>query len=55
MAFTFIQKFEVEPNYENRCINKGYEKMKYDNQNYLIKSWENGETGFPIVDACIKC
>ena len=51
----FIQKFEVEPNYENRCINKGYEKMQYNNQNYLIKSWENGETGFPIVDACIKC
>ena len=29
--------------------------MQYNNQNYLIKSWENGETGFPIVDACIKC
>lgn len=51
----FIQKFEVECDYETRCINRGYESMSYSNNPELIKAWKNGNTGFPLIDACMRC
>tara|TARA_Y100001954_G_scaffold187604_1_gene200732 strand:+ start:937 stop:2403 length:1467 start_codon:yes stop_codon:yes gene_type:complete len=51
----FIQKFEVENSYEFRCVNLGYEKMNYINNSNLINSWKNGRTGFPLIDASMKC
>ena len=51
----FIQKFEVECAYENRCINKGYESLDRTNDEKLILAWKNGQTGFPLVDACMRC
>ena len=51
----FIQKFEMECDYETRCINKGYEQLSYDNRNELLEAWKKGETGFPLVDACMRC
>ena len=51
----FIQKFEVEPEYEFRCINKGYENLTYSNNIQLINSWKNGTTGIPLIDACMRC
>ena len=51
----FIQKFEVECSYENICINKGYEQMKYANNNILLEKWKKGQTGFPMVDASMRC
>ena len=51
----FIQKFEVDCSYEHTCINRGYEKMEYDNNDFLLDMWKKGETGFPLVDASMKC
>ena len=51
----FIQKFESENDYESKCVNIGYEKLNYSNNKLLIKAWKDGLTGFPLVDACIKC
>ena len=51
----FIQKFEVECSYETKCINAGYELLKHDKNEFYIQAWKNGETGFPLVDACMKC
>lgn len=51
----FIQKFEVDCSYEHKCINKGYEKMTYQNNDKLLESWKKGNTGFPMVDASMKC
>ena len=51
----FIQKFEVECDYETRCINRGYESMSYANNEEIIAAWKNGMTGFPLVDACMRC
>ena len=51
----FIQKFEVECSYETRCINLGYETLDRGNNKELIKAWKNGTTGFPLVDACMRC
>ena len=51
----FIQKFEMECDYETRCINRGYEQLPYENRNELLESWKKGKTGFPLVDACMRC
>lgn len=51
----FIQKFEVECQYELRCINKGYEILEFSNDPKLIEAWKSGQTGFPLVDACMRC
>lgn len=51
----FIQKFEVECEYETLCINRGYELLEFDKNIELIAAWERGLTGFPLVDACMRC
>lgn len=51
----FIQKFEMEVAYETRCINRGYESLTFTNQEKLIQAWKKGRTGFPLVDACMRC
>ncbi len=51
----FIQKFEVDCSYETLCINRGYESLEYENNPQLIEAWKNGTTGFPLVDACMRC
>lgn len=51
----FIQKFEVECAYEKTCVNRGYEALEYTNDKRLIEAWKKGKTGFPLVDACMRC
>ncbi|TRX57575.1 deoxyribodipyrimidine photo-lyase [Fulvivirga sp. M361] len=51
----FIQKFEVECQYEIRCVNRGYEILEHANDERLIRGWKEGKTGFPLVDACMRC
>lgn len=50
----FIQKFEAECSYETICVNKGYELLEHDQNEAFIKAWENGKTGYPLVDACMR-
>ena len=51
----FIQKFENECEYETHCVNRGYESLVNTNDQALISAWEQGLTGFPLVDACMRC
>jgi deoxyribodipyrimidine photo-lyase len=51
----FIQKFEVDCEYETTCINKGFKELTYSNHKHLIKAWKTGHTGIPLVDACMRC
>ncbi len=51
----FIQKFESECRMEFEPINRAYNQIqKPKNENY-IAAWQEGKTGVPIVDACIRC
>lgn len=50
----FIQKFEVECSYEKECLNKGYELMPYENDPNKLRAWMDGNTGLPMVDACMR-
>ena len=50
----FIQKFEMEPEMEFRSLNKGYNIKKPLNKKYL-NAWKLGKTGYPLVDASMRC
>ena len=51
----FIQKFENEDSMEFENVNRGYDSMHLsDNQAHLV-AWKEGKTGYPLVDACMRC
>ncbi|WP_248723233.1 cryptochrome/deoxyribodipyrimidine photo-lyase family protein [Seonamhaeicola sp. ML3] len=51
----FIQKFEMEHTMEEASINKGFHKLKKNiSESYQI-AWKKGQTGYPLVDACMRC
>tara|TARA_B100000787_G_scaffold159892_2_gene138440 strand:- start:16041 stop:17534 length:1494 start_codon:yes stop_codon:yes gene_type:complete len=51
----FIQKFEMEHTMENASVNKGYHKLKKSISKKYQEAWKKGLTGFPLVDACMRC
>lgn len=51
----FIQKFEMEHTMENASVNKGYHKLKKSISLQYQKAWREGQTGFPLVDASMRC
>lgn len=50
----FIQKFEVDCRYELFCINEGFELLNHKKNDRFIKAWKNGNTGYPLIDACMR-
>ncbi len=51
----FIQKFEMESRMEFEPINRGFLSFEYKENPVWIKAWEEGKTGVPLVDACMRC
>ncbi len=51
----FIQKFEDECRYEFENINRAYNNLIKPKNEFYIKAWQEGQTGVPIVDACMRC
>lgn len=51
----FIQKFETECSYESKCVNEGYENISFSKNSEHLLAWKMGQTGIPIVDACMRC
>ena len=51
----FIQRFEMEHSIEFGSVNRGYSDLKKKKVKKYYDSWENGETGYPLVDASIVC
>ena len=51
----FMQKFEDECRMEFENVNRGYDAIvKTKNEKY-INAWQNGKTGVPLIDACMRC
>ncbi len=50
----FIQKFEQECRMEFEPVNKAYVNLFHINESY-IKAWKNAETGYPLIDASMRC
>ncbi len=51
----FIQKFEVECRYETECINRAFELLPHEYNESFVAAWEQGLTGYPMVDANMRC
>ncbi len=51
----FIQRLETEPRMEFHALNRAYEFVDYENDTQLLEAWQQGKTGFPLVDACMRC
>jgi deoxyribodipyrimidine photo-lyase len=50
-----IQKFESECRIEFENFNAGYDLIQHQRRDDLIKAWEAGRTGFPLIDASMRC
>jgi len=51
----FIQKFEDECRMEFENVNRAYDGLIKPRNEIYIKAWQEGKTGVPIVDACMRC
>jgi deoxyribodipyrimidine photo-lyase len=51
----FIQKFEDECSMEFENVNNAYNALQKPKNEAYILAWQNGKTGVPIVDACMRC
>jgi len=51
----FIQKFESEHTMEHETVNAGYGLLQYRDDDKILEAWKIGQTGFPLVDACMRC
>jgi deoxyribodipyrimidine photo-lyase len=51
----FIQRLEGFPEMENLALNKAYRNLEYENSPELLEAWQKGQTGVPMVDACMRC
>ncbi len=51
----FIQKFETDCSMEFRNINPGYNAIRNEINEDYIKKWSQGKTGYPLVDASMRC
>jgi len=51
----FIQKFESECSMEFQNSNRAFDVIVKPKNELYIKAWQEGKTGVPIVDACMRC
>jgi deoxyribodipyrimidine photo-lyase len=51
----FMQKFESETTMEFDNINTAYNHLRLDADPSVMAAWQDGQTGFPLVDACMRC
>lgn len=50
----FIQKFEMEDRMEFENVNGGYNLLNKEVNAAHVAAWKQGQTGFPLVDACMR-
>lgn len=51
----FMQKFEDECRMEFQNINSAFDAIIKPKNEVYIQAWQQGKTGVPIVDACMRC
>lgn len=51
----FTQRLESEPELEFRSIHPCYRDIPYENDERLLAAWCEGLTGYPLVDAVMRC
>jgi deoxyribodipyrimidine photo-lyase len=51
----FMQKFEDECRMEFENVNAAFDQIEKPRNEIFIKAWQDGKTGVPIIDACMRC
>ncbi len=51
----FIQKFEMEGRIEFENFNRGFDAVRTEIAPDRVAAWQEGRTGFPMVDAAMRC
>lgn len=51
----FIQKFESEYRLEFESTNPAFDRFPWEPNDAKLEAWKAGMTGFPLVDACMRC
>ena len=51
----FIQKFESQPDIEFKNLNSAFDHLRTKKNKNFISAWKNGMTGYPLVDAAMRC
>ncbi|MEL7432248.1 MAG: deoxyribodipyrimidine photo-lyase [Chlamydiota bacterium] len=52
----FIQKLEDEPELEFHAMHRGCDTLrKQDPSSEKLQAWKEGRTGYPLIDACMRC
>ena len=51
----FIQKLESEPELEEENMNRAFNEIRTQENMDFIRAWETGHTGYPLVDATMRC
>ena len=51
----FMQKFEDECRMEFENVNTAFDQIEKPRNEIFIKAWQDGKTGVPIIDACMRC
>lgn len=51
----FIQKFENEERIEKENFNRAFDTIRNEKDAQKIEAWKQGKTGFPLVDAAMRC
>ena len=51
----FTQRLETEVEMEYRPLNPNFWELKLEDDPAKLDAWITGRTGYPMVDACIRC
>lgn len=51
----FIQKLEMSPELEFQNLNPAFNSIRFKSDKELIKRWREGQTGYPLIDAAMRC
>ncbi len=51
----FVQRLESASWMEFRALNPEFEQLDYTQDAALLEAWLDGKTGFPLIDACMRC
>jgi deoxyribodipyrimidine photo-lyase len=51
----FIQRLESQPEIEFENVNPAYNNIRKNKNKKFIKAWKYGMTGYPLIDAAMRC
>jgi deoxyribodipyrimidine photo-lyase len=51
----FVQKLEMEVSLEFKNLNPAFDHLRTKEDKDLFKAWKNGQTGYPLIDAAMRC